>query len=163
MTIMKREKAVAFRMGEPMVARKAESRQHRPHRQFGARAQRRDVVHDVVATIGRHPAPVMVLHASFHVQLLLGHFRDEAILHGDRCFELGSARAISARRMRRAALRPAILQGWGQMLQRLLLPELQQTRRDLVLSPRSDIGILSPKWRRKIVAFEELMTTSDAP
>ena len=112
-------------------AREAEARQHRPHGQFGARAQRRDAVHDVVATIGRHRAPRHGAHAFF----MSSYSSDTSAMRRSFLAIVASSSAMRARSALAvcAALRPVVLLGCGQMPQRLLLPELKQTRRDLVL------------------------------
>ncbi|MCO4099749.1 MAG: hypothetical protein HEQ38_10180 [Gemmatimonas sp.] len=77
--------------------------------------------------------PVMGPHAFFHVEILFRDFGDDAVLLGNRGFELGDARAIGLGRLRLAALRASILQRGGQVLQRLPLPQVQQAGRNLVL------------------------------
>ena len=72
-------------------------------------------------------------HTFFHVEIFFRHFRDDAILPRNRRFERGNAGPIGTRGLRLAAHRPAVLQRGGQMLQRLLLPQMQQTRRQPVL------------------------------
>jgi hypothetical protein len=71
-------------------------------------------------------------YAFFHVAILFRHFRDDAVLLGDRGFELGDAGAIGQDGLGLAALRAPILQRRRQVLQRLPLPEVEQAGCDLV-------------------------------
>ena len=118
MPFVNAQNAVAFRARPPVIAG------HRAvwclHR--GARAERRDAVHDLVAAIGRDPVRGHGPPYFFHVEVLFGHFRNDPILLRDRRFEHGDAGAIGADGLGLSTLGAAVLQRGRQMLERLLLP-----------------------------------------